>query len=169
SDHDRPPPRARTSEAHPTKAPDEYFRCGIRPPSGYVARRTPGTAAGRTTARPGTDRIDGMTYADLKGKVAVVTGGSRGIGAATVRALAEHGVRVAVNGRDPDAVDAMVAELWQAGATATGVVADVTDAAAVTRMRDRVEGDLGPVDIVAAFAGGGLARPGIPLDQYTEE
>jgi NAD(P)-dependent dehydrogenase (short-subunit alcohol dehydrogenase family) len=45
------------------------------------------------------------SYPDLEGKVAFVTGGSRGIGAATCRMLAENGVRVAVNGRDRAAID----------------------------------------------------------------
>ena len=47
-------------------------------------------------------------YPDLAGKVALVTGGSKGIGAATVRALAANGARVAVNGRDTAARDAIV-------------------------------------------------------------
>ena len=46
------------------------------------------------------------TYPDLTGKVAVVTGGSGGIGAATCRLLAANGVKVAVNGRDEAKIDA---------------------------------------------------------------
>ena len=93
-------------------------------------------------------------YPDLAGKVAVVTGGSRGIGAATGRYLAENGVRVAVVGRDRAALDAVVEEIRWCGGTAIGVVADCTDPAALTALRDRVERELDEVDIVAAFAGG---------------
>ncbi len=90
----------------------------------------------------------------LAGKVAVVTGGSRGIGAATCRALAANGVKVAVNGRDPAAIDTVVREITEAGGTAVAAPADVTDEAEVLAMRDAVERELGPVGILAAFAGG---------------
>ena len=91
------------------------------------------------------------TYPDLRGKVAVVTGGSRGIGAATCRALASNGVRVAVNGRDRTAIDALVREL---GRDAIAVAADCTRETDVEAMRERVESELGPVDLLATFAGG---------------
>jgi hypothetical protein len=51
------------------------------------------------------------TYPDLAGKVAVVTGGSRGIGAAICRLLAANGVKVVVNGRDEEAIDAVIREI----------------------------------------------------------
>ena len=54
-------------------------------------------------------------YPDLRGKVALVTGGSRGIGAATCRALAASGAKVAVNGRDEAAIQAVVASIRDAG------------------------------------------------------
>lgn len=93
-------------------------------------------------------------HPDLNGKVALVTGGSRGIGAATCRALAENGVRVAVNGRDPAAVDALVAEITQGGGTALAAAGDATDAATVHRIRADVERALGPIDVLAPFVGG---------------
>ncbi|MFF5211209.1 SDR family NAD(P)-dependent oxidoreductase [Streptosporangium sp. NPDC000396] len=93
-------------------------------------------------------------YPDLAGKVALVTGGSRGIGAATCRALAANGVKVAVNGRDRAAIDTIVAEITADGGTAVAAPGDVTDEAAVRDMRDTVERTLGPVGILAAFAGG---------------
>ena len=107
-------------------------------------------------------------YPDLAGKVAVVTGGSGGIGAATCRLLATNGVKVAVNGRDETRIDAVVDAIRAAGGEALGVAADCTDLAAVERMRRRVEENLGPVEVVAAFAGEGRARPG-PVAQTTEE
>jgi 3-oxoacyl-[acyl-carrier protein] reductase len=98
--------------------------------------------------------MHGNSYPDLAGKVALVTGGSRGIGAATCRALAANGVKVAVNGRDQAAIDAVVAKIAADGGTAVAAPADVTDEAAVRNMRDAVERALGPVEILAAFAGG---------------
>jgi len=110
----------------------------------------------------------GPTYPDLAGKVAVVTGGSRGIGAATCRALAANGVRVAVNGRDEAAIAAVVAQIRSFGGQAIGVAADVTSVDAIEHVRQRVEQELGPVDVLAAFVAGGRAGPG-PIAQLTEE
>ncbi|GAA5199631.1 SDR family oxidoreductase [Rugosimonospora acidiphila] len=93
-------------------------------------------------------------YPGLAGKVALVTGGSRGIGAATCRALAANGVKVAVNGRDQAAIDAVVTEIAAEGGTAVAAPGDVADEAAVRSMRDTVEHALGPVEILATFAGG---------------
>lgn len=93
-------------------------------------------------------------YADLNGKVAVVTGGSKALGAGVARALAEHGVLVAVNGRDEQALAAVVDDIRARVGQAIAAPADLTDAGAVAELRDTVERVLGPVDIVAAFAGG---------------
>jgi 3-oxoacyl-[acyl-carrier protein] reductase len=100
------------------------------------------------------------TYPDLAGKVAVVTGGSGGIGAATCRLLAANGAGVGVNGRNEDAIGAVVARIRDRGGRALGVAGDVTDYAAVEEIRGRVEGEFGPTDLLFAFAGGGKARPG---------
>jgi 3-oxoacyl-[acyl-carrier protein] reductase len=108
------------------------------------------------------------TYPDLAGKVAVVTGGSGGIGAATCRLLAANGAKVAVNGRDEARIAVVVDTIRSAGGEALGVAADCTDLAAIERMRRRVEEVFGPTGVVAAFAGGGRARPG-PVAQATEE
>jgi 3-oxoacyl-[acyl-carrier protein] reductase len=93
-------------------------------------------------------------YTDLNGKVAVVTGGSKALGAGVAGALAEHGVHVAVNGRDEQALAAVVDGIRAGGGQAIAVPADLTDTDAVAALRDTVEHQLGPVDIVAAFAGG---------------
>ncbi|SDM34812.1 SDR family NAD(P)-dependent oxidoreductase [Allokutzneria albata] len=90
----------------------------------------------------------------LAGKVALVTGGSRGIGAATCRALAALGAAVAVNGRDEYAIASVVASVTQRGGRALAVPADVTDAAALAEVRAIVENELGPVEVLAPFAGG---------------
>lgn len=94
------------------------------------------------------------TYPDLDGKVAVVTGGSRGIGAAAARLLAESGARVAVNGRDEEAIDAVVGGIRADGGEAIGVAADVSDFGNVEAMRGHIERVLGPSEVLVAFAGG---------------
>jgi NAD(P)-dependent dehydrogenase (short-subunit alcohol dehydrogenase family) len=86
--------------------------------------------------------------------VALVTGGSRGIGAATCRALAANGVRVAVNGRDESAIEALVRDIAAEGGTAIGVPADVRHWEDIAAMRDQIQERLGAVDILAPFAGG---------------
>jgi 3-oxoacyl-[acyl-carrier protein] reductase len=93
-------------------------------------------------------------FPDLAGKVAVVTGGSKGIGAATCRMLAVNGVKVAVNGRDRPGIESAVAQLCESGATASAAPADCTRFSEIETMRSRVEADLGPTDILVAFAGG---------------
>ena len=94
------------------------------------------------------------SYPDLAGKVAVGTGGSKGIGAATARLLAANGARVAVNARSQDGIDAVVAEIRAAGGEATGVRGDATRREDVERLRSEVESQLGPADILMPFAGG---------------
>jgi 3-oxoacyl-[acyl-carrier protein] reductase len=94
------------------------------------------------------------TYPDLAGKIAVVTGGSRGIGAATGQALAGDGACVATVGRDERAIGATVQDIEKAGGWAIGVRTDVTVEAEVDHLAQVVSERLGPVDIVATFAGG---------------
>ncbi|HTB72876.1 MAG TPA: SDR family NAD(P)-dependent oxidoreductase [Polyangiaceae bacterium] len=94
------------------------------------------------------------SYPDLKGRVAFVTGGSRGIGAATCRMLANNGVRVAVNGRDPTAIEGVVRAIRDQGGEAIGSPADCTNSAALADAFDTVHRELGDVDILVAFAGG---------------
>lgn len=93
-------------------------------------------------------------YPGLVGRVAVVTGGSRGIGAAIAATLAAHGVAVAVAGRDRQALDRVVAAIRQAGGNAHAVLADVTNPDALLALRTQTERVLGPVELVAAVAGG---------------
>ncbi|GAA2293686.1 3-oxoacyl-ACP reductase FabG [Nonomuraea roseoviolacea subsp. roseoviolacea] len=103
-------------------------------------------------------------YPDLAGKVALVTGGSKGIGAATCRALAANGARVAVNGRDPAAVEALVRAIEEAGGTAVAAPGDATDEDALRRVRETVERAFGPVELLAAFTGGkGAPAPVVEL------
>ncbi len=105
------------------------------------------------------------SYPDLEGRVALVTGASGALGAATARLLAANGARVAVNGRDRARLDAVVASIEQADGTALAAPADVTDPAAVAAVRRNVESALGPIDIVCAFAGGeGVPEPTLEIE-----
>ena len=105
-----------------------------------------------------------VSYPDLAGKVAVVTGGSRGIGAATARALAANGAAVAVVGRDQTALAEVTAAINSAGGRAIGVGADCTDEGELASLHQRVADDLGPVDILVPFAGG----EGMPVPTGSE-
>jgi 3-oxoacyl-[acyl-carrier protein] reductase len=104
----------------------------------------------------------------LEGKVALVTGSSRGIGAATAKLFAREGARVAVHGRDEAAMSAIRREIEEAGGRATVVTADVTRYAEIEAMRAHIERELGPIDILVANAGGSFTPPG-PLEQISEE
>lgn len=92
---------------------------------------------------------------ELDGRVVVVTGGSRGIGATAATRFAEHGARVAVCGRDRAAIDDVLAAIRWEGGTAIGVVADVTQEDELRCLRETAERELGPADVLLAFAGGG--------------
>jgi len=107
-------------------------------------------------------------FAALQGKVAVVTGGSRGIGAAACYALARNGVRVVINGRDPQALASSLAAVRAAGGEAIAIPADCAELAQMERLRDEVAAHYGAPDFVLAFAGGGTGRPQ-PLHQISEQ
>lgn len=104
----------------------------------------------------------------LENKVALVTGSSRGIGAAIARRYAEHGAQVAVHGRDPDALSAVHGEIERAGGRAIQVAGDVTKFAEIEAMRARIEKELGPIEILVANAGANLTQPGV-FEQLSEE
>lgn len=103
---------------------------------------------------------------DLTNRVALVTGGSRGIGAAVARALAAAGADVAVNYRERAAEAAAVAaDIRAMGRRAVAVGADVSDSAAVAAMMATIADALGPIDILINNAGIGLVRG---VDELTE-
>jgi NADP-dependent 3-hydroxy acid dehydrogenase YdfG len=89
----------------------------------------------------------------LDGSTAIVTGGGRGIGAATARALARHGAGVGLIARSADEVEAVADELRGAGGRAVAAVADVRDLDAVRSAVDEVESQLGPTDVLVCNAG----------------
>lgn len=89
----------------------------------------------------------------LLGKVAIVTGASRGIGRATASAFAQAGASVALAARDTAALDANVAQIQAAGGVALACPCDVADEASVQAVFARVESTFGPVDILVNSAG----------------
>jgi 3-oxoacyl-[acyl-carrier protein] reductase len=109
-------------------------------------------------------------YPDLAGKVAVVTGGSKGIGAATSVLLGRNGARVAVCGRDRETIERTTSDTRDAGAADTvGLAADLTTPDGVARLRAEVEDKLGPAEVLMAFAGGFGARTALletELDEW---
>jgi NAD(P)-dependent dehydrogenase (short-subunit alcohol dehydrogenase family) len=88
-------------------------------------------------------------------EVVVVTGGSAGVGRATVREFARAGADVAILARGQDRIDAAVSEVEAAGGRALGISTDVADGDAVEAAAERIERELGPIDIWVnnAFAG----------------
>src|SRR5581483_6830260 len=91
---------------------------------------------------------------DLHGKIALVTGASRGIGRAIAIALARAGVDVAVNYRaNRDDAESAAAEVRQAGRRALAIQADVSNAAEVHGLVDGVHSQLGEIDILVNNAG----------------
>jgi 3-oxoacyl-[acyl-carrier protein] reductase len=104
----------------------------------------------------------------LDNRVALVTGSSRGIGAAIATEFARQGAVVAVHGRDTDAVAGVAAAINRDGGKATGVTGDLTVFAQVEAVRARVEAELGPVDILVANAGGNFTPPAL-LEEIPEE
>ena len=110
----------------------------------------------------------GHDAAMLRGRVALVTGSSRGIGAAIARRLAAAGARVAVHGRDARAIESVCQSIRAASGEAMAVMGDVTRSPDLERIRDEIEGELAPVEILVANAGGNLSPPG-PVEEVDEE
>jgi NAD(P)-dependent dehydrogenase (short-subunit alcohol dehydrogenase family) len=90
--------------------------------------------------------------ASLGGRIALVTGGSRGIGNAVAWALAKEGARLVLVARDPERVTAAAASLTSSGHDAVGVVIDVSDLAAVRGLPERL-GERAAVDVLVNCAG----------------
>jgi 3-oxoacyl-[acyl-carrier protein] reductase len=100
-----------------------------------------------------------MRTFSLRGHVALVTGGSRGIGAAIVKALGEAGCSVAVNYRERVVeAESLAKDIVKAGGRAIAIGADVSKSDAVAAMVGRASRELGPVDILVNNAGIAVVR-----------
>ena len=105
---------------------------------------------------------------EFSDRIVLVTGGSRGIGAAIAQAFGNHGATVAVHGRDRTALAAVVKKIESGSGRAMAVTGDVTRWSDIEAIRQEVERALGPVDILVANAGGSPTPPG-PLEELTEQ
>jgi NAD(P)-dependent dehydrogenase (short-subunit alcohol dehydrogenase family) len=99
----------------------------------------------------------------LADKIAVITGGTTGIGLATARRFAAEGARVFVTGRRQVELDKAVASI---GGSATGIVADSGNMADLNRLYAQVKAEAGRIDVLFVNAGGGSM---LPLGSITEE
>lgn len=100
-----------------------------------------------------------MSYENLAGRVAVVTGAASGIGEAVAVTLAEQGAKVALLARRAERLDAVAEKIRADGGQALSVVADVTDDASVAAAADRIHEAYGIVDLVVNNAGVMLPNP----------
>ena len=105
---------------------------------------------------------------DLKDRVALVTGRSRGIGAAIAIMFARAGARVALHGRDEAALDSVRARITDIGGQAMSVTGDVTSAADLAQMREEIVDGYGHLDVLVTNAGSSGSRP-TPIEDITEE
>jgi NAD(P)-dependent dehydrogenase (short-subunit alcohol dehydrogenase family) len=107
---------------------------------------------------------------DMTGKVALVTGASRGIGAAVARAYSLAGASVALAARDAHSLESLADELARGGAHALPIPTDVGDPAAVGSMVERVIEEFGRLDYACNNAAGGGHRPtplvDVPIEAF---
>ena len=112
--------------------------------------------------------VDELERFRLDGRVAIVTGGTGGIGSRVCAALARVGARVAVHGRDRARADAAARELADDGAEAIAVLADVTRREEADRMVDEVLATYGRVDVIVNTVGGAAGTALYPAESYPE-
>ena len=90
---------------------------------------------------------------DLKGKRALITGGTHGLGMAMAKGLAKAGAELVINGTTPEKMEKALKEYRSEGITVHGFLFDVTDDAAAKAHVDNIENEIGPIDILVNNAG----------------
>ncbi len=110
-------------------------------------------AAGLGTLLVGRALIRRRRHLDLRDKVVVITGGSRGLGLVLARELVRKGARVAICARDPAELERARVELAIIGGTVHAATCDVTDREDITRFLTEVHDELGPIDVLFNNAG----------------
>ncbi|HKD76970.1 MAG TPA: SDR family NAD(P)-dependent oxidoreductase, partial [Ktedonobacterales bacterium] len=108
-----------------------------------------------------------MSGQDFQGKVAIVTGASQGIGAATAELLAERGAQVALLARSSDLLTQVADAIVARGGVAQALLADIADQHQVTESFARVQQMYGPVDILVNAAGQIANVPFVEMDLET--
>src|SRR3989454_641880 len=145
--------------------------CADRAPQAHRRRRPGALGRGPGGAGEDTRRAQGrgapMTKGPLDGRVAIVTGGSRGIGAAIAALLAEDGAAVVVSGRDADRLQRTTQELEAQGGAILGVVADAAIRQDAERLVDAAKQRFGRVDILVNNAG--VVRDGLLVRMKDED
>src|SRR6185295_12248212 len=101
---------------------------------------------------------------DLVGRVALVTGGSSGLGFASAQALAKRGARIALASRGGEKLEKARAALAASGAEAVALAADIADPEALVKLAEETKRRLGPIDVLIANGGGPRAKPAAELE-----
>ena len=120
----------------------------------------------RFAPRPDSTSLDAATMFDMSGRVAIVTGGSRGIGLSIAHGFAAQGAKVVVASRKADACDLAVAEIAEAGGEALAVPVHMGDLDSVNRLADATLEHYGQIDILVNNAANPL---GLPMEHITPE
>ena len=116
--------------------------------------------------RPDSASLDAAKMFDLSGRVAIVTGGSRGIGLSIAHGFTAQGAKVVVASRKADACDLAVAEVTEAGGEALAVPTHMGDLDSVNRLADATVEHYGQIDILVNNAANPL---GVPMEDITPE
>jgi NAD(P)-dependent dehydrogenase (short-subunit alcohol dehydrogenase family) len=111
-----------------------------------------------------------VSFEDLRGKVAVITGGAGVLGAAMVQAMASVGVKVAIADINKEVADSVAAKIAEeTGATVIGVEANVLDKPSLEKAKAEINSKLGPIDILVNGAGGNSPMATTKVEQMEEK
>ena len=124
-----------------------------------TAPRIRGQAAVGTRRLANVRQVAILERFSLEGRIALVTGASRGIGAAIARAYAEAGASLALTARDEAALGRVATGLVELGTSAIAVATDMDDVDGYDRLVERVVGELGGIDVLVNNVGGSPPRP----------